>query len=131
MPKLVFAKQEAFAQAMARGMSHVEAEVAAGYIRRGKGPALLKDKDVDARITELAQTFPWSGSPDVGPVIEALVKTAQAVDIKTPAGARMAADLWSKVAELKQLLPAPRPLAAPPRPAMTAQQWSEKYKPKS
>ena len=84
-----------------------------------------------ARIVEITTSHPWSGSRDVAPVVDQLVLAAQAsAALGTAAGWKAAADIWAKVAGLKQKLPkAPDPILSPRR-ATTAEEWEAKFQPK-
>ena len=132
MPPLMLLRQEAYCQARAKGLSQKRAAMSpeCGY-SKNYGHVLDRKEPIRARIVEITTSHPWSGSRDVAPVVDQLVLAAQAsAALGTAAGWKAAADIWAKVAGLKQKLPkAPDPILSPRR-AMTAEEWEAKFQPK-
>jgi hypothetical protein len=100
---LRFAKQEAFAQARARGLTKTAASDQAGYkklsTRSTNTPAVLK------RIDWLSDHLKWGGSRDLGPVIDEMRRVAKGTNLGPAAAAREIKELLIEIARLKEKLP--------------------------
>src|SRR5271165_6573896 len=122
MAALMLLRQEAYCQARAKGLLPKKAAASpeCNY-QPHYGYTLDKKEPIQKRIIEITTKQPWSGTRDIAPVVEQLVLAAQAsAALGTAAGWKAAADIWAKVADLKQKLPkAPDPVLSPRR-AMTA-----------
>ncbi|MBA3812265.1 MAG: hypothetical protein H0X27_11610 [Caulobacteraceae bacterium] len=122
-------RREAFAQGLARGAAPVTAWQAAGFARHmGRANAAAAEKDVAARVVEIALERAGGGSTDLAPLIDRCVALADtAGTFKTAAGMVAARGLLAEAARLKGLLPIP---ASPPRRRLTTEEWVAEYAPK-
>ncbi len=127
---------EAFARALARGLSPTKACIEAGYNEHGKKAIARSEKaEVVARKDEIIAQRIGSATRDVGPIIDELVLTALAAR-KLNSGAALAAarGLLAEAARLKQLLP-PTPEESqnarfvPPEPVMDHAAWMARFAP--
>jgi hypothetical protein len=136
MPILIDPRQEAMAQAMARGMKKTPAGLKAGYKRGGRIGEVAKLEHVVARINELEPTLRWSGTRDVTPVIDELAQAAllaikKGIEEESAPWLKAGGDLMRVLADLKQRLPEEFDLEPPPKPPMTTEEWVRKHKPAS
>lgn len=98
MPALGNAKHEAFAQAMAKGMSASEAYAAAGYAEsRSAASRLLTNVNVEARIAELVHKGAEKAEIDISRVLKELVRlgTSDIRDAFTEEGHLRNPQSWS------------------------------------
>ena len=134
MVALTNPRREAFAQAVARGLSKPDAAEAAGYVRTTSYCyARARNAAVAARVEEIAETFEWGATSDLAPVINELMRAAKtALGYKTAASVKAAGDLLFKAAELKQRLPPdPAPAPAIPLPVtLSPEEWSRQFPPR-
>ncbi len=144
-----YEKREVFAQAMARGMTPVQAGVIAGYSKwRRCSYKAWANPDMQARVAAIIHSRARGGSNDLAHVIDELIRLVAAAEaLNTAPALREARAMLAEAAKLKGRLPetpilAP-PLAALPAPARPAEDdgvvlefglsdeaWLAKYAPK-
>jgi hypothetical protein len=131
LPALVDTRLEAFAQAIATGLSCREAQKKAGYADSGRGSKYHSERtDVVARVAELVRRAIWGGTSDLAPAIDALAAVGEAAQaLGSAAALREAKGAYSEAARLKRLLP---PSAPPPAamPDMTREEWLATFAPR-
>ena len=125
---------EAFARALARGLTRYAAARDAGYASCGGFHyGLAKRPVITDRVAILAKTLRWSGDSDLTPVIDALVDllALRGAEPVTAADRKVSLDILREIANLKQRLPPPPPptaartAALPPLPfTLSPEEWS-------
>jgi len=136
MVALANPKQEAFAQALARGETANDAARAAGYSPDTGWTRELRQKPhCVKRVAELAETAEWGATRDLAPVINALMRAAEkSAKMDSAAAMKVTGELLSKIAELKLLLPTPTPtpasIADRPFATLSPEEWSRRYPPR-
>jgi hypothetical protein len=117
-------KQEAFAQAMARGASPQRAHEEAGYKSHGNAARMAEDKKIAGRVREIKRGRAAGDSRDVGPIINDLVAAAKkAIKLNTASGFIAARGLLAEAARQKMRV------AAEPAPferQLAIAQWDKK-----
>jgi hypothetical protein len=137
MPMLTNPQREAFAQACAQGVPGKEAYRRAGYIGHPDNAAkIAKYKEVSGRTAELVSEKLWGGSPDLGPVINELMRLAlAAAKGGTVGGFNAAKGLLAEAAKLKLQLGAQRRERQDPYddipPRMSEAEWMKTYAPQA
>ncbi|HEV2365507.1 MAG TPA: hypothetical protein VGS12_15055 [Caulobacteraceae bacterium] len=123
-------RREAFAQAVARGMSCARAAEKAGFGFHRHGARLARARDVAARIGAIRASLAGGGSRELGPLIDRLLGIFVAgVTLNNAAALVAARSALVEAARLKQLLPfAPGegPPAAAPAPTGEPFHWTDK-----
>lgn len=131
-------RHETFARCLAGGLTNAAAARAAGY--RGDSsfiPRLARKPEIRARTAHLARMLPWSGSRDLVPVIEEMVRVVQAATrLESAAACKAAGELLVMIAELKLSLPPDAgsttagAAARPPPAPMALEAWIREFQPK-
>lgn len=135
MPPLPVLREEAFARALAMGLSLTEACIEAGYIGNWKQARKRAARpDIVARVTALRDERHWDGTADVAPVINALMRLARkAGDMPTAAAMAAARGLLAEAAKLKDRLedkvgtPSEATPIAPQFLPLSDEDWAVKY----
>jgi hypothetical protein len=126
-------RQEAFAQAFAKGLRREDAYHLAGFTGHGDASSKIqKIPKVADRVAELTAMNLWGGSADLAPVINELMRLAkEAGELKTAAGMNAAKGLLSEAAKLKLQLPAQalkqRDWSDVIPPRMSEEEWIRTY----
>jgi hypothetical protein len=117
-------KREMFAQAVARGMTPVQAGVIAGYSKwRRCSYRAWANADMKARVAELIYRRARGGSNDLAHVIDELIRLVAAAEaLNTAPALREARAMLAEAGKLKGRLPE-TPILAPPLAALPAPAW--------
>jgi len=124
-------KREAFAQALASGMTPEEAtrEVKYGNRDRERIRARAARADVIARVAEIPRERALALA-DLAPVIERLIAAADVAAKQDSAAALVAMKgLLAEAGRLKGLVPKPPPAPAAPRRRLSETEWLALYAP--
>ena len=119
-----YEKREVFAQAMARGMTPVQAGVIAGYSKwRRCSYKAWANPDMQARVAAIIHSRARGGSNDLAHVIDELIRLVAAAEaLNTAPALREARGMLAEAAKLKGRLPE-TPMVAPPLAALPAPAW--------
>lgn len=142
MPILFDPRHEAFAQALARGLSALGASREARYSRHER-PYRARERaawpKIVERIAEITMARVWGGDADLAKVFHELMRLVDAAEKKdSAAGLAIAKGLLTEAGRLRSRLP-PGVGAAPPvepvparilPPVLTTEQWIEAFAPK-
>ena len=142
MPILFDPRHEAFAQALARGLSALAASREAGYSpqerpcrarKRAAWPQMVE------RLAEITVATAWGGDTDLAKVFHEMMRLVEKAEEKeSAAGLAIAKGLLTEAGRLRSLLP-PGLGAAPPveprpglilPPPLTKEEWIEAFAPK-
>jgi hypothetical protein len=100
-------KQEAFAQALARGLGARDAAEEAGYSKTKRAPLLQRDPAIAARVVALKASLAGGGSRDTSAIIDQLIEIAKSACAKDdPRALAVARACLVDAAKLKLQLPA-------------------------
>ena len=126
MATLKKAGHEAFAQALAKDIEPKKAYAEAGY--RGDR-RLARDPRVVNRVAEILQKKAWSGSRDLGVVIDALKDAFEkAVALGSAAGMVAARGLMNELVRVKLMLPRSDDIPTRYKP-LSDEEWTKLYGP--
>jgi hypothetical protein len=125
------AQLEIFAEAYARGARIKDAGLAAGYSAESKAMyRRFHSDDFQERVKRHQRALIPAETPDLVPVIDRLMKAADAaVTLKSAAAMKAACDLLAEAARLKRLLPLDQPDQGP-RYEMTREEWLATFAPR-
>ena len=129
MPPLDNKRHETVARALVAGLSPKTAYQIGGYGRPAGGAVPLAERpDVTARVAELKDERAGGDSPEIGPVIDELMRLAKiSGKLGSAAGMVAARGLLAEAAKLKGLLGEPTRARAPGstalEPLMTVDEW--------
>ncbi len=135
MPVLANSRHEVFARARAAGLTRRAAFAETGYHDRGRNIQRIDSRpEVADRIVELERDAAWGGSGNLKPVIDDLMRLAQAAgELGSAAGMTAARGLLCEAARLKGLLEAQSCLATvadpPRRVPLSDDEWLAKFAP--
>jgi len=144
MPILFKSQYEAFAQALARGLSEMGANVEAGYADTSSTRARERAArpEIIARTAEIRLLTAWGGDTDLAAVFEELMrlagKTGKSDQPLSAAILAAARGLLAEAAKLRMQLPPGVGATAPPiartgpilPPQMSTEEWMEAFAPK-
>ena len=122
---------EIFAEAYARGARIKDAGIAAGYAPESKAIyRRFHKEDFQERVRRHQRALLPAETPDLVPIIDRLMKAADAaVTLKSAAAMKAACDLLAEAARLKRLLPLEES-ASRPRYEMTRKEWLATFAPR-
>ncbi|HEY5072854.1 MAG TPA: hypothetical protein VII63_12580 [Caulobacteraceae bacterium] len=140
MPTLEDPRQEAFARALARGLSVRNAAKEAGYFDSiTRGGRRAKRPKIAARIEELVELATWGGDLKLAVVFKELMRLAKAAaKLQTGAGMAAARGMLAEAAQVRaqaaaapSITPAIAGAGPVPPPTLTKEEWIEAFAPKS